>query len=77
MTLQIESPALHCGAETELNKMSLWGSINDRNIITAVQAACARRDAQRDRAVRLLAGCWKFKVGRRKFTDGCAVRPFC
>jgi hypothetical protein len=23
--------------------------------------------------VRLLAGCWKFKVGRRKFTDVCAA----
>jgi hypothetical protein len=20
---------------------------------------------------------WKFKVGRRKFTDACAGRPFC
>jgi hypothetical protein len=28
-------------------------------------------------AARFLAGCWRFKVGRRKFTDGCAVRPFC
>jgi hypothetical protein len=26
---------------------------------------------------RLLAGCWRFKVGCRKFTDGCAVQPFC
>src|SRR3984893_15553261 len=24
---------------------------------------------------RVVAGCWKFKVGRRKFTDACAVRP--
>jgi len=29
------------------------------------------------RLVRLLSGCWKFKVERLKFTDGCAVRPFC
>jgi hypothetical protein len=27
--------------------------------------------------VRIVAGCWKFKVGRRKFTDGCAVRFLC
>jgi hypothetical protein len=26
---------------------------------------------------RFVAGCGRFKVGRRKFTDGCAVRPFC
>jgi hypothetical protein len=41
MTLQVESPALHFGAETELNKMSLRGSIDDRNIITAVRPAQA------------------------------------
>jgi hypothetical protein len=49
MTLQIESPALHCGAETELNKMSLWGSINDRNIITAVQPPQAEKRNQHRR----------------------------
>jgi len=43
MTLQIESPALHCGAETELNKMSLRGSIDDRNIIIAVRPAQCRK----------------------------------
>jgi len=24
-----------------------------------------------------LAGCWEFNVGCRKFTDGCACRPYC
>jgi|GEM_PF-3801372 len=44
-----------------------------------LQAAQARCDAtHREVAVvQLLAGCWKFKVGCRKFTDGSAVRPFC
>ena len=27
--------------------------------------------------VRFVARSWKFKMGRGKFTDGCAVRPFC
>jgi hypothetical protein len=26
---------------------------------------------------RFVAGYWRFKVGGRKFTDGCAVRRFC
>jgi hypothetical protein len=26
---------------------------------------------------RIVAECWKFKVGRRKFTDGCAVLLDC
>jgi hypothetical protein len=36
-----------------------------------------RAGAHGDRVVRIVAGCWKFKVERRKFTDGCACRPFC
>jgi hypothetical protein len=42
-------------------------------------AAKARRDATNMEiaAARFLAGCWKFKVGRLKFTDGCACRRFC
>jgi CheY-like chemotaxis protein len=40
---------------------------------------CGRRDATQSEiaVVRLLAGCRKFNVECRKFTDGCAVRPFC
>jgi hypothetical protein len=26
---------------------------------------------------RLLAGCWRFKLGRRKFTDRFACKLFC
>jgi hypothetical protein len=26
---------------------------------------------------RFVARSWKFKMGRRKFVDGCAVWPFC
>jgi hypothetical protein len=28
-------------------------------------------------AARFFAGCWKFNVRCRKFTDGSVVRPFC
>jgi hypothetical protein len=38
----------------------------------------ARGESHRAIAVaRLLAGCWRDSKWRRKFTDGCAVRPFC
>jgi hypothetical protein len=43
--------------------------------LAVIQAA--RRDAQRDRRGAVPPGCWKFNLGCRKFTDGCACRPFC
>jgi hypothetical protein len=48
-------------------------------VVVEPGAAKARRDAtHRENAVmRLFAGCWKFKVGCLKFTDGCAVRLIC
>jgi hypothetical protein len=45
--------------------------------------AFARRSARRDpthlaiAVARFFAGCWKFNVRCRKFTDGRAWRPFC
>jgi hypothetical protein len=44
-----------------------------------LQAARGRRDAAHTEiaVARLLAVCWKFKLGCRKFTDRRAVRPFC
>jgi len=44
-----------------------------------LQAARTLRDGTHIEiaVVRFVARSWKFKMGRRKFTDGCAVRPFC
>jgi hypothetical protein len=56
-----------------LAERKAWVAVHD-----SLQEARAWRDTTyRIAAARFLAGCWKFKVGCRKFTDACAVKLFC